>query len=386
MLCPKCGRKVIPELSKCNYCNFDFLIAFDKYTMWELRTHKKIKKYRINHDYNIYNERIKITDELFNITDKDSFKNKLIENNISNEEWNIIQFKLISDIYLNNIKKKQLKNKINESINSYDGEYKYKLKILTKNFVNLIRLAGVNPFSRYFVRNLNKYNLSIVEGLEVLGCVMKDLLYGTIKYEDLDAKINYFMNLTTSNSQRIEYEEKLNNALEEYFRLTGRNYFSEDFEEKLIKYNLSIKDAYNIKEELLKEIYLKDLFGSIELRLNILIEEEYYNKKDRKAKKSKTDSNNFSVIMDEFSTNMELIGDYYTYYDIDETSFESKNKNKNKHKRKHKHKNKQKKRRKKNSNTYNPINEELGSDDYVFDDMLDIEKECLGDFEDTFYE
>ncbi|SDA57190.1 hypothetical protein [Methanobrevibacter millerae] len=386
MLCPKCGRKVIPELSKCNFCNFDFLIAFDKYNGWELRTHKKIKKYRINNDFKIYNERIKITDELFNITDKDSFKSYLIENNISNEEWNIIQFKLISDIYLNNIKKKQLKHEINKSINSYDGEYKYKLKILTKNFVNLIRLAGVNPFSRYFVRNLNKYNLSIVEGLEVLGCVMKDLLYGTIKYEDLDAKINYFMNLTTSNSQRIEYEEKLNNALEEYFRLTGRNYFSEDFEEKLIKYNLSIKDAYNIKEELLKEIYLKDLFGSIELRLNILIEEEYYNKKDRKAKKSKTDSNNFSVIMDEFSTNMELIGDYYTYYDIDETSFESKNKNKNKHKRKHKHKNKQKKRRKKNSNTYNPINEELGSDDYVFDDMLDIEKECLGDFEDIFYE
>ena len=49
MLCPKCGRQVIPELKKCNYCQYDFIKAFNKYKKWELRTHKKIRKYRINY-------------------------------------------------------------------------------------------------------------------------------------------------------------------------------------------------------------------------------------------------------------------------------------------------------------------------------------------------
>ena len=106
-----------------------------------------------------------------------------------------MQFQLVSDIYLNKIMKNKLNANINKLLDSYQHEYKYKLKILTKNFVNLIRLAGVNPFSKYYVYTLNSYNLSIIEGLEVLGCVIKDLLYGEIKYEDLDVKIKYFMDL-----------------------------------------------------------------------------------------------------------------------------------------------------------------------------------------------
>ena len=275
MLCPKCGKQVILELTKCNYCQYDFIKAFNKYKKWELRTHKKIRKYRIKHDLYQYNERIHITEELFKITETDNFKQKLLKYDISNEEWNIMQFQLVSDIYLNKIRKNKLNANINKLIDSYNHEYKYKLKILTKNFVNLIRLAGINPFSKYYVYTLNSYNLSIVEGLEVLGCVIKDLLYGEIKYEDLDVKIKYFMDLKKNDSKRIEYEENLSKSIDEYFILTGRNYFSPSFEDKLIKYNLSIKNGYHIKEKLLKEIYLKDLFKNIDLKLEYLIKEEY---------------------------------------------------------------------------------------------------------------
>lgn len=166
-----------------------------------------------------------------------------------------MQFQLVSDIYLNKIMKNKLNANINKLLDSYQHEYKYKLKILTKNFVNLIRLAGVNPFSKYYVYTLNSYNLSIIEGLEVLGCVIKDLLYGEIKYEDLDVKIKYFMDLKKNDSKRIEYEKNLTRSIDEYFILTGRTYFSPRFEDKLIKYNLSIKNGYHIKEIIERDIF-----------------------------------------------------------------------------------------------------------------------------------
>lgn len=369
MLCPNCGKQVIPELAKCNYCQYDFIKAFNKYKKWELKTHKKIRKYRINHDLYIYNERIKITEDLFKITESGKFKEKLLKYDISDEEWNILQFQLVSDIYLNKIRKKKLKAHINKLLNSYRHEYRYKLKILTKNFVNLIRLAGVNPFSKYYVYNINSYDLSIVEGLEVLGCVIKDLLYGEIKYEDLDVKIKYFMNLKKNDSKRIEYEENLAKSIDEYFILTGRNYFSPSFEDKLIKYNLSIKNGYHIKEKLLKDIYLKDLFKNIDLKLDYFIKEEHLNIKQRELK------NKSRMFYEEnfVSEDIELIGDVYNYYDIVELK---KNSNDTKF---------SKRKKRKGKNVSPPINNQLGSDEYLYDDMIEIEKECLGDFDNEYY-
>ena len=376
MLCPKCGRQVIPELKKCNYCQYDFIKAFNKYKKWELRTHKKIRKYRINHDLYQHNERIKITENLFEITETDDFKQKLLKYDISDEEWNIMQFQLVSDIYLNKIRKNKLNANINKLLDSYQHEYKYKLKILTKNFVNLIRLAGVNPFSKYYVYTLNSYNLSIIEGLEVLGCVIKDLLYGEIKYEDLDVKIKYFMNLKKNDSKRIEYEENLAKSIDEYFILTGRTYFSPSFEDKLIKYNLSIKNGYHIKERLLKEIYLKDLFKNIDLKLDYFIKEEHYNIKQRELKKKSHVYSEKSVFSKEndILNDIELIGDAYTYYDVVELK-----KNPNKAKL-------AKRKKRKEKNVSSPINNQLGSDEYSYDDMIEIEKECLGDFDNNYYE
>ena len=260
------------------------------------------------------------------------------------------------------------------------------MKILTKNFVNLIKLAGVNPFSKYYVYTLNSYNLSIIEGLEVLGCVIKDLLYGEIKYEDLDVKIKYFMNLKKNDSKRIEYEKNLAKSIDEYFILTGRNYFSQSFEDKLIKYNLSIKNGYHIKEKLLKEIYLKDLFKNIDLKLDQFIKEEYHNIKERELKnKSHVFSNEYdfreeNVILE----GIELIGDTYNYYDIVKIK---KNPTKAKLPKRKKPKRKKSKRKKlKEKNVSSTINNQLGSDEYSYDDMLEIEKECLGDFDNSYYE
>ena len=281
-----------------------------------------------------------------------------------------MQFQLVSDIYLNKIMKNKLNANINKLLDSYQHEYKYKLKILTKNFVNLIRLAGVNPFSKYYVYTLNSYNLSIIEGLEVLGCVIKDLLYGEIKYEDLDVKIKYFMDLKKNDSKRIEYEKNLTRSIDEYFILTGRTYFSPRFEDKLIKYNLSIKNGYHIKERLLKEIYLKDLFKNIDLKLDYFIKEEHYNIKQRELKKKSYVYSEENII----SNDIELIGDAYTYYDVVELK-----KNPNKAKL-------AKRKKRKEKNVSSPINNQLGSDEYSYDDMIEIEKECLGDFDNKYYE
>ena len=159
-------------------------------------------------------------------------------------------------------------------------------------------------------------------------------------------------------------------SIDEYFILTGRTYFSPRFEDKLIKYNLSIKNGYHIKERLLKEIYLKDLFKNIDLKLDYFIKEEHYNIKQRELKKKSYVYSEENII----SNDIELIGDAYTYYDVVELK-----KNPNKAKL-------AKRKKRKEKNVSSPINNQLGSDEYSYDDMIEIEKECLGDFDNNYYE
>ena len=137
-----------------------------------------------------------------------------------------------------------------------------------------------------------------------------------------------------------------------------------------------LKNGYHIKKRLLKEIYLKDLFKNIDLKLDYFIREEYLNIKQREFKNKsyvfseESDFSEENIILDD----IELIGDAYNYYDIVKLK-----KNPKKAKLP-----KRKKRDKKNVSS--PINNQLGSDEYSYDDMIEIEKECLGDFDENYYE
>ena len=358
MICPECGKKVSQEVIKCPHCQFNLNDAFDEFHKRELKIHKRIRQIRINRDKSIYYERIKLTDYLFEITSYLTFNEKLVSRNISKEEWNCLQFKLISKIYLNEItKKSQVSTYLNELLESYDGEYKYKIDVLSKNLTNLIKLAGINPFSKYYIYQVNHFKLSIVEGLEVLGSVIEDLLYGEIKLEDLDAKIKSFMKETVSQPERLEYERSLNNAINEYFVLTGRDYFSQYFENELLKHEFTIDDAYKIKEALLKRIFINNARKNLKEKLNGIIHSYFSN-------------SNPETAADEGI--LHLTGDSYSYY-------ESMSINKGLKKKKRK-KNK-KKRSKINDNEFIRIqSEELGSDEYSYDDRMDFEREILGDF------
>ena len=359
MICPRCGKKVSQEVIKCPNCKFDLNGAFNEFHKREKRIHNKIMRIRINNDKKIYEDRIKLTDYLFKITDTPSFNDSLTEFNISHEEWNCLQFKIISEIYLNRINKKsQVKNKLGKLLESYGGEYELVIDVLSKNLTNLIRLAGVNPFSKYYLYQLNDYKLSIIEGLEVLGKVMEDLLCGEIKLEDLDFKIKCFMKQTVNNPIRLKYVESLNNAIKEYFVLTGRDYFSLSFENKLLKYDFTIDDAYNIKELFLKKIIINNSRKNLESKLNSVIYSYFSN------------SNQF---IEPDSEKLILEGDSYVYYD---SMAIGKGLIKNRKKKNKKRKNK--------SIDYDPFipiqSEELGGDENSYDDWLDFEKEILGDF------
>lgn len=354
MICPNCGKKVSQEAIKCPNCRFDLRNAFKEFHKREKGIHYKVRRIRIKHDKRIYDKRIKLTDFLFLITSEDSFKEKLIEYAISDEEWNCLQFKLISKIYLDEIGiKSQIKTSLYKLLESYEGEYKFKIDILSKNLTNLINLAGINPFSKYYLYQLNHFKLSIVEGLEVLGRVIDDLLYGKIRLEDLDLKIKAFMRETVNEPERLKYESGLNDAITEYFVLTGRDYFSLYFENELLKHEFTIDDAYNIKELFLKKIIMDDARKNLKGKLDKIINSYF---------------SNSNSMFDSEGEILHLAGDAYTYYDSMSIGRGLKRKKRNK-------------KSGKNWDDFIKIqSEELGSDEYSYDDQLDFEREILGDF------
>ncbi len=356
MICPNCGIKVSQEVIKCTNCQFDLNNAFNEFYKREKGIHNKIRAIRIRNDKRTFDKRINLTNFLFQLTSDNSFNEKLIEYGISQEEWNCLQFKLISKIYLDEIGiKSQIKNNLDELLETYEGEYRFKIDVLSKNLTNLINLAGINPFSRYYIRQLNNFKLSIVEGLEVLGRVIGDLLYGEIRLEDLDLKIKTFMDKTANEPERLEYEKSLSNAINEYFVLTGRDYFSPYFENELLKHEFTIDDAYNIKEMFLKKIIIKNARKNLKVKLENIIGAYFSN-----------------PISDRDSEILHLTGDTYLYYDSMPIGKGLKNKNKKKNKRR---------KSRKDKDVFIKIqSEKLGSDEYSYDDQLDFEKEILGDF------
>ena len=365
MICPNCGKRVSQEIIKCPNCQFDLSKAFKEFYKREKGIHNKIKRIRIKQDKRTYDERINLTDFLFIIASEGSFRNKLIEYGISDEEWNCLQFKLISKIYLNEItKKSQIEKELDNLFETYDGEYKFKIDILSKNLTNLINLAGINPFSKYYIYQLNYFKLSIIEGLEVLGRVIDDLLYGEIRLEDLDLKIKKFMKETSNEPERLKYEKGLNNAINEYFVLTGRDYFSTYFENELMKHVFTIDDAYNIKELFLKKIIVENVRKNLKAKLNDIISSYFSN------------SDSCIIISKDI---VHLTGDTYSYYDSMKIVGGLK-KNKKKNKNKSKKKSKKKKSRENRDEFIKIKSEELGSDEYSYEDQLDFEREILGDF------
>ena len=356
MLCPNCLKRVSQEVITCPNCKFDLTDAFMEFDKREKKIHSKVRQLRIIHDKKIYYERIELTNFLFKITSENSFKARLNEYNISDEEWNCLEFKLISKIYLAEITKKgQITTHLNSILESYDGEYKFKIDILSKNLTNLINLAGINPFSKYYFYQLNNYKLSIVEGLEALGRVIEDLLYGRIVLEDLDDKIKSFMSKAVNEPERVKYEDELNKAIMEYFELTGRDYFSLYFEDMLLKHEFIIQDAYNIKLLFLKKIFMSNARKDLKGKLDEIILSYFSNSKRE-------------IIFEDESPN--LVGDAYSYYD----SISIGNRFRTKRKRK-------RKRRTKNTDEFIKIkSEELGSDDGSYDDQLVLEREILGDY------
>ena len=354
MICPNCLKKVSQEVITCPNCDFDLSNAFIEFDKREKKIHNKVRQLRIIHDKKIYYERIQLTDFLFELTSKKPFKDRLDDCNISNEEWNCLQFKLISKVYLAEITKKaQIRTHLDNILESYDGEYMFRIDVLSKNLTNLINLVGINPFSKYYFHQLNDYKLSIVEGLEVLGRVIEDLLYGRIFLEDLDAKIKSFMNQAVNEPERVEYEDGLNKAIRKYFELTGRDYFSQFFENKLLKHEFTIQDAYNIKFLFLKRIIMSNSRKNLKVKLDEIILSYF------------SHSNSKSVLEEK---SIHLVGDTYSYYDSISIGNDFRSKRK-------------RKKHRKNKGSFIEIkSEELGSDDGSYDDQLDFEREILGDY------
>ena len=168
------------------------------------------------------------------------------------------------------------------------------------------------------------------------------------------------MKQTVNDPIRLKSEESLNNAIKEYFALTGHDYFYSSFENKLVKYDFTIDDAYNIKELFLKKVIVNGSRENLELELNNIIKSYFSNPEHQ---------------LESTGEILILKGDSYAYYDSMAIGKSLKKNRQNKRKKT------KKKKSTSNINPFIPIqSEELGSDENSYEDQLNFEREILGDF------
>jgi len=121
----------------------------------------------------------------------------------------------------------------------------------------------------------------------------------------------------------------------------------------LLKYEFTIDDAYNIKELFLKKIFIKGVRKNLKDILNNIILSYF---------------SSSGSIVDSNEDRLYLIENSYIYYDSIPIEKGLKKK-------------KDDKKSRDNRDDFIKIeSEELGSDDYSYEDQLDFEREILGDF------
>ena len=251
--CPKCHNIMDGNEIKCKTCEFKLKITLEEFEQRELETY--------NIDEIKFEEKSKNIKNLNIFLNGNDYGNLIADFRIPKEEFDVLVYKLISYIYLDYfIPREDFEDNIKDLLNSYFDEYKDNFQSLISNLNHLKMLLGFPNFSEFYEELLLENSLSLNKGMEIYGFLISDILENNLQRKDFDSKLNEYISEYKSNNNfhMTRKDKEIHEKLVEYYRITGKKYFSKRFDNLLDKYNLSVDQAFNVKRKLLIDIYSGD--------------------------------------------------------------------------------------------------------------------------------
>lgn len=307
-LCPKCHNEIPKTIKQCPYCDFKLKISLGNYQNRELKLHDDVKNRKINYNTHIFNSKFNQIKKVDKYLGKNSFKISVENFNISESHSEVLRYKIISKIFSNKFKtnSKEISMEIKNVYFGYENELSTSPKILLENLDYLFELLGYGDFTPFYQEILSKNKLLAGSGVKILGFLMYDILNYDIKKEDIESKLLFYVN-----KEKSFRNKRIKRNLKEYYKATGKYHFSKRFDSIIEIYNLSTKQAFEIKEKVLVSIYFTDSPVSIKKRLDDNILKLSKKKKSKsQSKKRKLGSKNEQY---NYKRNNEygILGDYY---------------------------------------------------------------------------
>lgn len=270
-LCPKCHNEISKSIKQCSYCGFKLKISLGRYQNRELKLHDDVKNRKIIFNQNMIDSKFKQIEKVDRYISRNSFKKALINLDINSSQAEVLRYKIISQIFANkfNVKSKKLSTSIKNVYFGYENELNASPTVLLTNLKYLFQLTGYEKFTPYYKNLLSKNRLPTNSGVKILGYIMYDVLNYNVKKEEIESRLLYHID-----KENYYRNKNINFKLKQYYRVTGKYYFSKRFDSIIEIYKLSVKQAFEIKEKVLIVIYLtnsrqdiKELFDKTVLQV-----------------------------------------------------------------------------------------------------------------------
>lgn len=307
-LCPRCHNEIPKSVKECPFCNFKLKISLGRYQNRELKLHEDVKNRKIIFNQNIINSKFNRIKKIDKIIVKDSFKKSVMLSDISEKQAEILRFKIISKVFINDFKEsKSLTSDVKKFYFGYENEINADPSILLSNLNQLFKLLGFEEFSSYYKDILSKNKLNSSSGVKILGYMMYDVLCYKLKNEeDYESKLFYYVN-----KEKFYREKQIKRFLNQYYKVTGKYYFSKRFDNIIEIHKFSVKQAFEIKEKVLVSIYFTNSNVDIKQRFdNFILKIVKKNKSKSNSRKRKLGSKTSQYT---YKRNNEygVLGDYY---------------------------------------------------------------------------
>lgn len=277
--CSECHAEIKKSSVECPRCHNRLKLSFQNFEKREREIHDSVSK-KIKCKY--FHKKEKQVKNVFNYFNSYSKSNKKLFSNIFKQELEILKFKLISDIYLNNIKISNEKS-FKRVILKYNGEFKVNSDKILEYLRNFDDTVGVCKFTNYYKSLLNEYNLNFNDGLNVIAYVINDLILLRHENESIKTKTEFHLKKYKSIKRK-----RVRKYLNQYYQYTGKNYFSKRFENIISINKFSVNKAFEIKKLVLEDVYSGEYYIDVRRCLNRYIHKR---KKSNNKKKFEIEKN-----------------------------------------------------------------------------------------------
>lgn len=296
-LCPKCHSKMEGNKIKCPKCNFKLKISLADYKKRELKLlDDKNSKFKSN-----WSKRFKFINKLLN---GNGYVEYCSSSNVSKDEYFLIIYNILSQICINNSYKKLqgIENEIKREISANNKFMHISSKL--NSLKHLLSLVGGKKFTEYYKEKIYFNCLNYDDGIKIFGFLIRDILKNGLQKRSIEYKINKYVKTWKSSFDKINQ-----NLLRNYFRLTGKFYFSKKFDSVIKNNNLTVDQAFELKKRLLKNIF------NAKKHFNIIGQANFHLREIRRLNDPKRyKGSHTSAYIRKVSQEYSVLGSYFRYY------------------------------------------------------------------------